>query len=133
MRWRWSRAWWILDEAVRSATELAKLRGAEISMIFLEPMAALDPVYTIGAQIAETIAQHEGIGQRGRVIEAIPGAPPNLAQIAPGCAFAARCRHVTETCTRGEIPEIMSPTGAMSRCVRAVAPIPSQATNEVSA
>jgi hypothetical protein len=29
----------ILDEAVRSATELAKLRGAEISMIFLEPMA----------------------------------------------------------------------------------------------
>ena len=73
MRWRWSRAWWILDEAVRSATELAKLRGAEISMIFLEPMAALDPVYTIGAQIAETIAQHEGIGQRGRVLEAIPG------------------------------------------------------------
>ena len=32
-------------------------------MIFQEPMAALDPVYTIGEQIAETIVQHEGIGR----------------------------------------------------------------------
>jgi peptide/nickel transport system ATP-binding protein len=253
------------------AAELAKLRGAEISMIFQEPMAALDPVYTIGAQIAETIVQHEGIGQRaamqraldlldhvripsavrrlknyphelsggmrqramialalacspsvlladepttaldvtvqiqillllrqlqqelgmaivfvthdvgaaaeisdriavmyagrfvetgtareimrtprhpytqgllastvhggqrGRVLEAIPGAPPNLAQVPPGCAFAPRCRYTTETCTRGEIPEAISPTGAMARCVRVVTPIPTQAINEVSA
>ena len=42
------------------AAELAKLRGGAISMIFQEPMAALDPVYTIGEQIAETIVQHEG-------------------------------------------------------------------------
>ena len=35
--------------------ELAKLRGGAISMIFQEPMTALDPVYTIGEQIAETI------------------------------------------------------------------------------
>ncbi len=40
---------------------LAKVRGRELSMIFQEPMAALDPVYTIGEQIAETIIQHEGI------------------------------------------------------------------------
>jgi peptide/nickel transport system ATP-binding protein len=40
--------------------ELAKLRGGEVSMIFQEPMAAMDPVYTIGEQIAETIVQHEG-------------------------------------------------------------------------
>jgi peptide/nickel transport system ATP-binding protein len=43
--------------------ELAKLRGAEIAMIFQEPMAALDPVYTIGEQIAETIIQHEGVSR----------------------------------------------------------------------
>src|SRR6202008_2035920 len=43
--------------------ELAKLRGGAISMIFQEPMAALDPVYTIGEQIAETIVQHEGVGR----------------------------------------------------------------------
>ena len=37
--------------------------AATISMIFQEPMAALDPVYTIGEQIAETIVQHEGVGR----------------------------------------------------------------------
>src|SRR3984885_8924094 len=41
--------------------ELAKLRGSAVSMIFQEPMAALDPVYTIGEQIAETIVQHDGV------------------------------------------------------------------------
>src|SRR5579863_3307088 len=43
--------------------ELAKLRGGAISMIFQEPMSALDPVYTIGEQIAETIVQHEGVSR----------------------------------------------------------------------
>jgi len=41
--------------------KLVKARGGELSMIFQEPMAALDPVYTIGKQIAETIVQHEGV------------------------------------------------------------------------
>ena len=34
---------------------LRDLRGGLVSMIFQEPMTALDPVYTIGAQIAETV------------------------------------------------------------------------------
>ena len=46
------------------AADLAKLRGGSVSMIFQEPMAALDPVYTIGEQIAETIVQHEGVDRR---------------------------------------------------------------------
>src|SRR5579863_5835985 len=238
--------------------ELAKLRGGAISMIFQEPMSALDPVYTIGEQIAETIVQHEGIdrraamrralellnrvkipsperrlknyphemsggmrqramialalacspsvlladepttaldvsvqiqillllrqlqqdlgmaivfvthdvgaaaeisdriavmyagrfvetattreimrtpghpytqgllastvhgGLRGKVLETIPGAPPNLASMPPGCAFAPRCRYATEVCTQGEVPMAFSATGAMVRCVRAV-------------
>ncbi|MGC1412529.1 MAG: ABC transporter ATP-binding protein [Acetobacteraceae bacterium] len=247
--------------------ELAKLRGGAISMIFQEPMAALDPVYTVGEQIAETIVQHEGVtratamqrtldlldhvkipsaarrmrnyphelsggmrqramialalacspsvlladepttaldvtvqiqillllrqlqeefgmaivfvthdvgaaaeisdriavmyagrfvetattrdimrsprhpytegllastvhgGLRGRVLETIPGAPPNLAHLPPGCAFAPRCRYVREICAHGEVPVTVSPGGAMVRCVRA-APVPAQ---EVSA
>jgi peptide/nickel transport system ATP-binding protein len=245
--------------------ELAKLRGGEISMIFQEPMAALDPVYTIGDQIAETVVQHEGVGRRaamqraqelldrvkipsaarrlknyphelsggmrqramialalacspsvlladdvsvqiqillllrqlqqelgmaivfvthdvgaaaeisdriavmyvgrfveaatvreimraprhpytrgllastvhgglrGRTLETIPGAPPNLAQVPPGCAFAPRCRHVAEICTRGEIPVVTSPTGATVRCMRANAIEPTQTTSEVPA
>jgi len=51
--------------------ELAKLRGGAISMIFQEPMAALDPVYTIGEQIAETIVKHEGIGHAAAMKRAL--------------------------------------------------------------
>lgn len=50
---------------------LAKLRGSAISMIFQEPMTALDPVYTIGAQISETIVQHEGISRRAAMARAL--------------------------------------------------------------
>ena len=41
--------------------ELARLRGSVISLVFQEPITALDPVYSIGHQIAETIVQHEGV------------------------------------------------------------------------
>ncbi len=44
-----------LDEA-----RLEHLRGGVVSMIFQEPMLALDPVYTIGDQIAETVVRHRG-------------------------------------------------------------------------
>ena len=39
---------------------LRDLRGGLVSMIFQEPMTALDPVYTIGTQIAETVMRHKG-------------------------------------------------------------------------
>jgi peptide/nickel transport system ATP-binding protein len=39
---------------------LRNLRGGLVSMIFQEPMTALDPVYTIGQQIVETIRKHKG-------------------------------------------------------------------------
>ena len=40
------------------------VRGAEIAMIFQEPMTALNPVFTIGEQIAETLRIHEGLDRR---------------------------------------------------------------------
>src|ERR1700712_4546469 len=40
--------------------ELSAFRGQTVSMIFQEPALALDPVYTIGAQIAESVMRHEG-------------------------------------------------------------------------
>jgi len=43
-----------------SEAELREVRGTKIAMIFQEPMTALDPVFTIGEQIAETIVRHEG-------------------------------------------------------------------------
>jgi peptide/nickel transport system ATP-binding protein len=245
------------DMLTLSNAELMKIRGGAVSMIFQEPMAALDPVYTIGEQIAETIVQHEGCnnatamkrarellelvkipsaerrlknfphemsggmrqramialalackpsvlladepttaldvtvqiqillllrqlqqelgmaiifvthdvgaaaeisdriavmyagrfvetgttrqvmkhprhpytqgllastvhgGMRGKPLETIPGTPPNLAQLPPGCAFAPRCRHAQDICGAGDIPVVVDDSGAMARCVRA--------------
>jgi peptide/nickel transport system ATP-binding protein len=47
-----------------SAALLEELRGGSVAMIFQEPASALDPVFTIGDQIAETIVRHEGVGRR---------------------------------------------------------------------
>jgi peptide/nickel transport system ATP-binding protein len=44
--------------------QLTDIRGAKIAMIFQEPMTALDPVYTVGEQIAETVMRHEGCSRR---------------------------------------------------------------------
>jgi peptide/nickel transport system ATP-binding protein len=46
-----------------SGKALADFRGRTIAMIFQEPMTALDPVYTIGEQIEETIVRHEGVSR----------------------------------------------------------------------
>jgi peptide/nickel transport system ATP-binding protein len=43
---------------------LGDLRGAEVAMIFQEPMTSFDPVFTIGAQIIETLQRHEGLSER---------------------------------------------------------------------
>ena len=236
--------------------ELARLRGGTVSMIFQEPITALDPVYTIGRQIAETIVQHEGVGRaeadkralellervkipsaarrlknyphemsggmrqramialalacrpavlladepttaldvtvqiqillllrqlqqdlgmavlfvthdvgvaaeisdrvavmyagqlvetgtvrevlrgrrhpytrgllastvhggmRGRDLDMIPGNPPSLAELPPGCAFAPRCRDAIEACHRAPPPVVRFSPGAMARCAR---------------
>ena len=47
------------DMVTTSERSLADIRGSVVSMIFQEPMTALDPVFTIGAQIRETILRHE--------------------------------------------------------------------------
>ncbi|MBR8040360.1 ABC transporter ATP-binding protein [Burkholderia cenocepacia] len=47
--------------AARSEREMRGLRGSDIAMIFQEPMTALNPLYTIGVQIGETIVLHDGV------------------------------------------------------------------------
>jgi oligopeptide/dipeptide ABC transporter ATP-binding protein len=47
-----------------SEEELRKYRGAELAMIFQDPMTSLNPVYRIGEQIVEMILAHEQIGKR---------------------------------------------------------------------
>jgi len=54
-----------------SAKEMRKIRGKEISMIFQEPMTSLNPVFTVGEQIAETLRLHEGLSRRDAMNRAI--------------------------------------------------------------
>ncbi len=50
------------------AESMRKIRGREISMIFQEPMTSLNPVLTIGYQIAEVLTTHKGLS-RGEAME----------------------------------------------------------------
>jgi peptide/nickel transport system ATP-binding protein len=51
-----------------SPDEMRSIRSKEIGIVFQEPMTSLNPVYTVGAQIAETVREHEGLG-RGAALE----------------------------------------------------------------
>ena len=51
--------------------EMRSIRSKEIGIIFQEPMTSLNPVYTVGAQIAETVREHEGLGRRAALDKAI--------------------------------------------------------------
>ena len=55
-----------------SASELRKVRGREVSMIFQEPMTSLNPLHTVEKQIAESLALHRGLAgakARARTLE----------------------------------------------------------------
>lgn len=59
------------DILALSRRQLSRIRGSTISMIFQEPMTALDPVYSIGQQIAETVMRHEGCGHAAAMKRAL--------------------------------------------------------------
>ena len=60
-----------------SEPEMCQVRGAEIALIFQEPMTALNPVFTIGDQIAETLVVHrranhrDGMGKAAELLDAV--------------------------------------------------------------
>ncbi len=59
------------DLLVASEREMRGLRGADVAMVFQEPMTALNPLYTIGNQIVETLELHEGLDKRAAKARAI--------------------------------------------------------------
>jgi peptide/nickel transport system ATP-binding protein len=52
------------DITAMSERQMEAIRGPVAAMVFQEPMTALDPVFTIGTQIAETVVSHEGVSFR---------------------------------------------------------------------
>ena len=50
----------------RASARWRRIRGNDISMIFQEPMTSLNPLYTVGQQIAEAIALHQGLSASAR-------------------------------------------------------------------
>ena len=71
-----------------SEKELESIRGNQVSMIFQDPMTSLNPVMTVGEQIAEIILLHEGIDKAGAAKKAqemleMVGIPGNRADEYP--------------------------------------------------
>lgn len=52
------------DLLAKSEAEMRKIRGARIAMIFQNPMSSLNPVFTVGSQIAEPIKLHQNVKKR---------------------------------------------------------------------
>ena len=53
------------------AEAMQKIRAKEIAIIFQEPMTSLNPVYTVGEQIAESLRLHEGLSRKDAMDRAV--------------------------------------------------------------
>jgi oligopeptide/dipeptide ABC transporter ATP-binding protein len=60
-----------IDIAKLSEEEMCEIRGSKISMIFQEPMTALNPVYTVGTQLVEMIRAHKWVKKEEAFKEAV--------------------------------------------------------------
>nr|WP_295831280.1 dipeptide ABC transporter ATP-binding protein [uncultured Azospirillum sp.] len=59
------------DLATPPAEALTDMRGNDIAMVFQEPMTSLNPVFTIGDQIAEAVMLHQGLDRKAARAEAL--------------------------------------------------------------
>ncbi|WP_380052456.1 ABC transporter ATP-binding protein [Falsihalocynthiibacter sp. SS001] len=83
-----TRAGQVIDVSNTREQDMRRIRGAEIAMIFQEPMSSLNPLFTIGDQIGEMLLLHTDLdaeGRRKRVLEMlelveIPGAAERMNQ-----------------------------------------------------
>jgi len=61
----------VLELAGAGADAMRGVRGADVAMIFQEPMTSLNPVFPVGEQIAESIRLHQGKGRAAARVEAL--------------------------------------------------------------
>ena len=67
-----------IDLATASSVDLQRIRGSRIGLVFQEAAASLNPVYTVGFQLAETIRTHLGVSR----IEGVKRAEYLLTEVA---------------------------------------------------
>src|SRR5262252_4941066 len=56
--------WQGRDLVPLGGADMDAIRSKEIAIVFQEPMTSLNPVFTVGEQIAEVVRRHEGLGRR---------------------------------------------------------------------
>ncbi|MBB4053956.1 oligopeptide/dipeptide ABC transporter ATP-binding protein [Devosia subaequoris] len=59
------------DLLALSEKAMSRIRGHDIAMIFQDPMSSLNPVFTVGDQVAESLRVHKGLSKRGARLQAI--------------------------------------------------------------
>ena len=63
--------WQGRDLVPLSNDEMRKIRAKEIAIVFQEPMTSLNPVYTVGEQIAESVRLHDGLSKKDAMDRAV--------------------------------------------------------------
>jgi len=63
--------WQGRDLVTASDEEMRKVRAKEIAIVFQEPMTSLNPVYSVGEQIAESLRLHEGLSRKDAMDRAV--------------------------------------------------------------
>ena len=97
-----------LDISTASPNEMSHVRGNGMAMIFQEPMTSLNPLYTIGKQIAEAISLHQGLSKQDSLAKAAEMLPAMRAVFAGADIVTERLASVP-----GLMPESPSPAAEL--------------------
>lgn len=96
------------DIVIMYAGELVE-KGTSEEVIF-------DPIHPYSHALMRSIIVPED-GMKSQKLDAIPGAPPNLKRVPPGCRFADRCRYATERCFKEKVGTTDFGNGRYHRCL----------------
>lgn len=110
------------DIVIMYAGELVE-KGTSEEVIF-------DPVHPYAHALMRSIIVPED-GMKSQKLEAIPGAPPNLKHVPPGCRFADRCQYATERCFKEKVGITDFGNGRYHRCLFSEAELRKMYSQEV--